>query len=200
MGCGDALTGKALGMVEVFGMLGAVEAADSALKAASVTLLGALKVKGGIVTVLVAGDVASVRAAVDAAAASVGKVGVRMRGVHVIPRPHWEVWGMLAPGSSPEDGASSSAADEALSDEAPSSGPLEVSRGADEPGKPEVRETGPSLDLSELEALTVMELRRLARSLPVGMSRKRIKFASKEELLRELRSLTERGGGDGSAG
>jgi hypothetical protein len=51
-----------------------------------------------------------------------------------------------------------------------------------------------------LEAMTVMELRRLARSLPLGMNRKRIKFASKEELLREIRSFMGQGGGDGGAG
>jgi hypothetical protein len=48
--------------------------------------------------------------------------------------------------------------------------------------------------------MTVMELRRLARSLPLGISRKRIKFASKEELLREIRSFMGQGGGDGGAG
>ena len=61
---------KALGMIEVYGYLTAVEALDSALKAANVTRLDVVKVRGGLVTVLVEGDVGAVKAAMDASAAA----------------------------------------------------------------------------------------------------------------------------------
>ncbi len=76
---------KALGLVEVRGYVAAVEAADSALKAANVTLIGLEKIKGGITTIKIIGDVGAVKAAVDAAKASVESLGT-FRTAHVIPR------------------------------------------------------------------------------------------------------------------
>ncbi len=80
----------ALGMIETKGLVGAVEAADAMVKAANVTLIGRVQVGGGLVTVLVRGDVAAVKAATDAGAASAQRVG-ELVSVHVIPRPHSEV-------------------------------------------------------------------------------------------------------------
>ena len=77
----------ALGMIEVKGFVGMVEAADAMVKAAKVTLVGWEKVGSGYVTVLVRGDVAAVRAATDAGAAAARRVG-ELLAVHVIPRPH----------------------------------------------------------------------------------------------------------------
>ena len=80
----------ALGLVETKGLVGAIEAADAMVKAASVTIEGYEKIGFGLVTVMVRGDVGAVKAAVDAgatAARAVGEVG----SVHVIPRPHAEV-------------------------------------------------------------------------------------------------------------
>ncbi len=85
---------KALGMIEVYGYLAAVEALDSALKAANVSRLGVEKVKGGLVTVLVEGDVGAVKAAMDASAAAAERVGTVVS-VHVIPRPAEDVKRML---------------------------------------------------------------------------------------------------------
>ena len=85
---------QALGMIEVYGYLTAVEALDSALKAANVSRLGVEKVRGGLVTVLVEGDVGAVKAAMDASAAAAERVGTVIS-VHVIPRPHDEVEGIL---------------------------------------------------------------------------------------------------------
>ena len=79
--------GEALGMIETRGFVGMVEASDAMVKAAKVTLVGYEKVGGGYVTALVRGDVAAVRAAVDAGAAAAGKVG-ELISTHVIPRPH----------------------------------------------------------------------------------------------------------------
>ena len=78
---------QALGLIELYGMVTAIEALDSALKAANVSLQDMTIVKGGLVTVTVLGDVGAVKAAMDASAAAAERVG-RVISVHVIPRPH----------------------------------------------------------------------------------------------------------------
>ncbi|UIJ39432.1 ethanolamine utilization microcompartment protein EutM [Desulfobaculum bizertense] len=84
------MSSNALGMIETKGLVGAVEAADAMVKAANVTLIGKTKVGGGLVTVMVRGDVGAVKAATDAGAAAAQTVG-ELVSVHVIPRPHGEV-------------------------------------------------------------------------------------------------------------
>lgn len=81
---------EALGMVETKGLVGAIEAADAMVKAANVHLLGKELVGGGLVTVMVRGDVGAVKAATDAGAAAAQRVG-ELLSVHVIPRPHNDV-------------------------------------------------------------------------------------------------------------
>jgi len=78
--------GEALGMIETRGLVGLIEASDAMVKAANVTIVGWEKVDAGLVTVLVRGDVGSVKAATDAGAAAARRVG-ELIGVHVIPRP-----------------------------------------------------------------------------------------------------------------
>jgi ethanolamine utilization protein EutM len=78
--------GEALGMIETRGLVGLIEAADAMVKAANVTIVGWEKVDAGLVTVLVRGDVGSVKAATDAGAAAARRVG-ELIGAHVIPRP-----------------------------------------------------------------------------------------------------------------
>lgn len=85
---------QALGMIETKGLVGAIEAADAMVKAADVTLIGKEHIGGGLVTVMVRGDVAAVKAATDAGAAAAGKVG-NLVSVHVIPHPHGEVESIL---------------------------------------------------------------------------------------------------------
>ncbi|MGI6205502.1 MAG: BMC domain-containing protein [Anaerovoracaceae bacterium] len=80
----------ALGMIETKGLIGSVEAADAMVKAANVTLIGKVHIGGGLVTVMVRGDVGAVKAAVDAGAAAAQRVS-ELISVHVIPRPHQEV-------------------------------------------------------------------------------------------------------------
>ena len=80
----------ALGMIETKGLVGAIEAADAMVKAANVYLIGKELVGGGLVTVMVRGDVGAVKAATDAGAAAAERVG-ELVSVHVIPRPHSEV-------------------------------------------------------------------------------------------------------------
>jgi ethanolamine utilization protein EutM len=85
---------EALGMIETKGLVALVEASDAMLKAANVTLLGWQKIGSGLVTALVGGDVAAVKAAIDAGAAAAGRVG-EVIGVQVIPRPHEDIGTIL---------------------------------------------------------------------------------------------------------
>jgi ethanolamine utilization protein EutM len=85
---------EALGMIETKGLVALVEASDAMLKSANVTLIGWQKIGSGLVTALVLGDVAAVKAAVDAGAAAAGRVG-EVVGVQVIPRPHEDLGAIL---------------------------------------------------------------------------------------------------------
>jgi len=78
---------SALGLVEMRGHTGVVEATDAMLKAANVELVKSVAIGGAYVTVVVEGDVGSVKAAVDAGAEAAGRVG-ELVAAHVIPRPH----------------------------------------------------------------------------------------------------------------
>ena len=81
---------QALGMVETKGLIGSIEAADAMVKAANVNLIGKVHVGGGLVTVMVRGDVGAVKASVEAGGAAAKRVG-ELISVHVIPRPHGDV-------------------------------------------------------------------------------------------------------------
>jgi len=81
---------EALGMIETKGFAAMVEASDAMVKAAKVELIGYEKIGGGYVTAIVRGDVASVRAAVDAGVKAAEKVG-EIVSTHIIPRPHGNV-------------------------------------------------------------------------------------------------------------
>lgn len=78
---------SAIGLVETRGQVGVVEATDAMLKAADVQLVKSVPIGGAYVTVIVKGDVGSVKAAVDAGAEAAGKVG-ELVAAHVIARPH----------------------------------------------------------------------------------------------------------------
>ena len=88
---------NSLGMIETKGLIGAIEAADAMVKSANVQLIGKEQVGGGLVTVMVRGDVGAVKAATDAGAAAAEKVG-ELISVHVIARPHMEVDAILPKG------------------------------------------------------------------------------------------------------
>ena len=81
---------QALGMIETKGLVASIEAADAMVKAANVKLIGKVHVGGGLVTVMVRGDVGAVKSAPDAGAAAAERVG-DLISVHVIPRPHDDV-------------------------------------------------------------------------------------------------------------
>ena len=80
----------ALGMIETRGLVGAIEAADTMVKAASVTIVGQTRSGGGLIATLVRGEVGAVKAATDAGATAANKVG-EVISVHVIARPHDEL-------------------------------------------------------------------------------------------------------------
>ena len=84
------MQGDALGMIETRGLVAAIEAADTMVKAANVSLIGKEQIGAGYVTVMVKGDVGAVQAAVDAGAEAAKAIG-ELISVHVIPRPHTEL-------------------------------------------------------------------------------------------------------------
>ena len=85
-----AKTTEALGMVETRGLVASIEAADAMVKAANVHLCGKVHVGGGLVTVMVRGDVGAVKSAVEAGSSAAGRIG-ELVATHVIPRPHNDV-------------------------------------------------------------------------------------------------------------
>src|SRR5437899_9932624 len=94
----------ALGMIETKGFVGMVEAADAMVKAAKVELVGYEKIGGGYVTAIVRGDVAAVKAALEAGAKSAEKLG-EVVSVHVIARPHVNVDSVLPLGRQEQAGS-----------------------------------------------------------------------------------------------
>ncbi len=85
---------EALGMIECKGFVALVEASDAMLKAANVELVGWDKIGSGLVTAFVAGDVAAVKAAIEAGAAAASRIG-EVVSVQVIPRPHEDLSAIL---------------------------------------------------------------------------------------------------------
>ena len=181
---------QALGMIEVYGYLTAVEALDSALKAANVSRLGVEKVRGGLVTVLVEGDVGAVKAAMDASAAAAERVGTVIS-VHVIPRPADDVTRMLKGGKEPEEPTPPEP--EKPSEPEISSEPDTLSEPESEAVKAEEGEKDPQdVTVEEMQTMGVDALRRLARALEIkNMTRAEIRFAKKQELIQKITEFKE---------
>ncbi len=181
---------QALGMIEVYGYLTAVEALDSALKAANVSRLGVEKVRGGLVTVLVEGDVGAVKAAMDASAAAAERVGTVIS-VHVIPRPADDVTRMLKGGKEPEE--TTPPEPEKPSEPEISSEPDTLSEPESEAVKAEEGEKAPQdVTVEEMQTMGVDALRRLARALEIkNMTRAEIRFAKKQELIQKITEFKE---------
>ena len=175
---------QALGMIEVYGYLTAVEALDSALKA------GVEKVRGGLVTVLVEGDVGAVKAAMDASAAAAERVGTVIS-VHVIPRPADDVTRMLKGGKEPEEPTPPEP--EKPSEPEISLEPDTLSEPESEAVKAEEGEKAPQdVTVEEMQTMGVDALRRLARALEIkNMTRAEIRFAKKQELIQKITEFKE---------
>lgn len=200
---------NALGMIETKGLVGSIEAADAMLKAANVVLASKTHVGGGLVTVMVRGDVGAVKAAVDAGAAAAERVG-ELVSVHVIPRPAADVEYIIdpltpapdpetePPAAEPEQEPEAPApaaepevpSDPEPEDAAPAAEPASAS--AEEPADPEEEaeaQAGEFADLDEetMRKMTVAKLRAAARALgTTGMSPREIRFAKKEELIARI--------------
>lgn len=158
---------QALGMIEVRGYLTAVEALDSALKAANVSLADVVCVGGGLVSVFVNGEVGAVKAAMDAAAAAADAVG-SIISTHVIPRPSADVADMIVPKPEPEQPAA-----EAVSDD-----------------QQESKEDFKKMSKVQLLEMTVADLRKTARDIGIdNLTRKEIRFAKKQELIDAIMSF-----------
>jgi ethanolamine utilization protein EutM len=99
----------ALGMIETRGFAAMVEASDAMVKAAKVELVGYERIGGGYVTAIVRGDVAAVRAALDAGGRAAERVG-EVVSVHIIPRPHGNVDEALPLGRGAKKGKTDKAA------------------------------------------------------------------------------------------
>ncbi|OUP59132.1 ethanolamine utilization protein EutM [Butyricicoccus pullicaecorum] len=186
---------NALGMIETRGLVASIEAADAMVKAASVTLISKTHVGGGLVTVMVEGDVGAVKAATDAGAAAAERVG-ELISVHVIPRPAADVAHILdrRPEPKPEPEPEPPAPEPEPEPEVPAVEPEPEEAAHTEEMKEEQPEEAHAekMDLSELtpEALgkmTVAKLRIVARELgTTGMSRRDIRFAKKEDLIERI--------------
>ena len=194
---------NALGMIETKGLVGSIEAADAMLKAANVTLASKTHVGGGLVTVMVRGDVGAVKAAVDAGAAAAERVG-ELISVHVIPRPADDVEYILDPLTPPEPPADS---EPKLEPETERAAEPEAEMEPEPPAQPEpedpsLEEEDPeeeahaveleSLSEESMQRMTVARLRAVARALgATGMTRREIRFAKKEELIARILETQE---------
>ena len=197
---------KALGMIETRGLVASIEAADAMVKAANVTLTCKEHVGGGLVTVMVRGDVGAVKGAVDAGAAAAERVG-ELVSVHVIPRPHEELEGMLTtpgpvtptpkPPEKPEDPPPPPAEEPPVSQPEPQPAPEPEPEPAPEAPAEDRDGEGGGIQLADLtdevlEAMPVVKLRSAARSVGLNtMTRKEIRFAKKEELVAAIRAFRD---------
>ncbi|GLC78405.1 BMC domain-containing protein [Lacrimispora brassicae] len=192
---------QALGFIETKGVLVAIEAADAMLKAADVSLLEKTKVGGGLVAVTVTGDVAAVKAAVDAGAAAVERINSgALVTRHVIARPHDELTAVIG-GGTPDEPEKESVPE--IQEEPPAMVPEEIL--TEEPvlessNEPETvdtikRETidlwmkqdGLEETMKILEDMKVTELRTLAREYPeFTIAGREISKANKTLLLEEF--------------
>lgn len=163
------------------------------VKAASVTLISKTHVGGGLVTVMVEGDVGAVKAATDAGAAAAERVG-ELISVHVIPRPAADVAHILdrRPEPKPEPEPEPPAPEPEPEPEVPEPEPEEAAHTEEMKEEQPEEVNAEKMDLSELtpEALgkmTVAKLRIVARELgTTGMSRRDIRFAKKEDLIERI--------------
>jgi microcompartment protein CcmL/EutN len=197
------ISGKALGIIETVGLVPAVEAGDVAVKTADVTIIGSQAVGGGLVSILMTGDVSSVKASIDAGSAAAARLG-EVRSITVIARTAEGLEGILIeegkrPKCFPEP--ESPAAEEPEITLAPEWIPepaVTPEPAADEPPEPSVGDTPEadmdasdagegellSFDMADLKKFKVTKLRRLARQLPTfSIARGEIKFAKKKDLL-----------------
>ncbi len=176
---------KALGLIETYGYVSAIEASDIALKTASVNLEGIEFVKGGIVTVKLVGDVAAVKASIEGGVAAAKKLGTVLSS-HVIARLSEDVHEIFLKESTTEE-----------FNEKPS---LEINEDLVRKEELESEEKNKAANnipykktKEELLSMKVVKLRNLARKLDdIGIERNEIKFANKKQLVDAIFGYYER--------
>ena len=182
---------QALGMIETKGLIGAIEAADAMVKAANVELIGKEHIGSGLVTVMVRGDVGAVKAAVDAGAAASQRVG-ELISLHVIPRPHTDVEGIL-----PRE--VDKTVEELITEEEIQEVVVEEIQEAiveivEDEFISMAKVKGLDNFIKELELKNVNELRKIVKKLKnTKLSPEKISKAKKNALLEEIRNYCERG-------
>jgi ethanolamine utilization protein EutM len=164
----------ALGMVETRGLVGAIEAGDVMVKTANVSLLDAEYIRNGFVTIKCIGEVAAVKAAVDAAGAAAQRVG-QLITTHVIPRPAEDVEFILR--KPRPDSSQQSKVEKQFAQKKPESETLDMFTAR--PDDEEYR--------AQLDAMTVHQLRTLAREVGgLSIYGRQISKANKKLLVSEL--------------
>jgi microcompartment protein CcmL/EutN len=184
----------ALGLIETYGYTGAIEAADVCLKAANVSLLACKKVRGGLVTIEIGGDVGAVKAAIDAAEAAVPRVG-KLISTHVIPRPSAGLESILDQKKNKTDTKGEENLSIDKSDKANSTPKASKKEEKLDSESEEESKTEPDNDQREdLWNMKVVELRSLARETEnIKLSNKDIKYARKEELVNAIAEAQTKG-------
>jgi len=205
------MSNTALGLIETYGYTASVEAADVCLKAANVSLSACKKVRGGLVTIEIIGDVGAVKAAIDAAEAAVPRVG-KLISTHVIPRPAAELDSILGDNSFKSKTGSETEQEEQKvekSDQAEveAENEVETDKKLEAKNKTEVKsknkakandQQDSSLESKqnkkELKEHKVVELRSLAREIKnIKLTNKEIKYARKKELIEEILDAKRKG-------
>lgn len=212
---------QALGLIETRGLLPAIESADVMLKTAQVELVGRTFVGGGLVTIVVTGDVGAVKAAVEAGATAVEKMGrLLLISQHVIPRPHQDIdsMGLVNKESHVERGKlqqkkedaestrniheplqnqeTIAESSESVNNTKKSNNTLNMTlKQLDKEGIDAlVREFGLEKSVNALQTLSVVKLRILAREYKeLGIAGRAISKANKELLIQKLQEYYERG-------
>lgn len=199
---------QALGLIETKGLVAAIESADAMLKAAEVSLLEKNYVGGGLVTIMVCGDVGAVKAATDAGAAAAQRVG-ELLSVHVIPRPHSELNGVVVSTTKLKQTETPETASEETSAQEEPVVTEELKVTADEIAEPipeeipeeELRketidriaaEKGLDEAISVLNQMKVVKLRNLAREFKdFGIAGREISKADKQMIIAEFKKYYE---------
>lgn len=168
---------KALGLIETYGCIAAIEAADVGLKAANVGLIGVELVSGGLVTVKINGETGAVKAAVEAAGAAAQRLG-KLISVHVIPRPASDTNKII---DEKKPMAAALQDEKVETTESPCTGVLTDQMAT-------ANSTIEAADITgKLRTMKVVEMRSFARELEgISMERNHIKFAKREELLKAI--------------
>jgi len=205
------LAKKAIGLIETYGYIGSIKAADACLKAANVELIGCEFVRAGLVAIKITGDVGAVQAAIDAGRGEAEKISVVIS-THVIANPADEVRRMLEEKSKgkhevkKEAEIASEVVNEKKSKENKSGPKLkngikkEIANVLDGKFEQKIKNNKKESSFNtfskdELDKIKVVDLRKLARELDnIALEKNRIKFAKKIELIGAILEVKERAG------